>query len=379
VPTAIIALLVGLVVAGGLCLITAQARASTPRIPTGLLDLARQLEGDWPAKLAMLRASGVPLNAYDNIISRTDAGGLIPEEVSKQMLTNLQERAEGSAARKLFRSVPVGRAQVRFPVLSALPVAYWVTGDTGLKQTSEVNWANKFLNIEELAVIIPIPENVLDDTDTPIWDQVQPLCEEAAARLIDGTVFFGTNAPASFPTNVVAAAIAAGNTTTRGTNNAANGGIVGDHSAMLATLEADGYDATGGLANRTVRGFVRQARNSQGDRYGEIMVDQTAVEIDGVRYTHPMRGLWPTASGSAELIALDGAEFVIGIRQDISWKLLDQAVIQDNTGAIVYNLAQQDMVAMRMTMRAGWQVSNAINYDQAVEANRYPAAVLVKP
>jgi hypothetical protein len=36
------------------------------------------------------------------------------------------------------------------------------------------------------------------------------------------------------------------------------------------------------------------------------------------------------------------------------------------------------MVAMRMTMRVGWQVSNAINYDQAVEASRYPAATLLK-
>jgi HK97 family phage major capsid protein len=378
VPTAILAILaVGLLAVAAT--IAHSRRRRAPRLPAGLLDLARSLETTWDTQLAGLRASGVPLNAYDNIVSRTDASGLIPEEVSKAMLTNLSERAEGSAARKLFRSVPVGRAQVRFPVLSALPVAYWVTGDTGLKQTTEVNWANKFLNIEELAVIIPIPENVLDDTDTPIWDQVQPLCEEAAARLIDGTVFFGTNAPASFPTNVVAAASAAGNSATRGVNAATAGGIVGDHSAVLAALEADGYDATGGLANRTVRGFVRQARNSQGDRFGEIAVDQDGVEIDGVRYTHPMRGLWPTATGSAELIALDGQEFVMGIRQDISWKLLDQAVIQDNTGAIVYNLAQQDMVAMRMTMRAGWQVSNAINYDQAVEASRYPASVLLKP
>jgi hypothetical protein len=353
VPTAILAILaVGLLAVAAT--IAHSRRRRAPRLPAGLLDLARSLETTWDTQLAGLRASGVPLNAFDNIVSRTDASGLIPEEVSKAMLTNLSERAEGSAARKLFRSVPVGRAQVRFPVLSALPVAYWVTGDTGLKQTTEVNWANKFLNIEELAVIIPIPENVLDDTDTPIWDQVQPLCEEAAARLIDGTVFFGTNA-------------------------ATAGGIVGDHSAVLAALEADGYDATGGLANRTVRGFVRQARNSQGDRFGEIAVDQDGVEIDGVRYTHPMRGLWPSATGSAELIALDGQEFVMGIRQDISWKLLDQAVIQDNTGAIVYNLAQQDMVAMRMTMRAGWQVSNAINYDQAVEASRYPASVLLKP
>jgi HK97 family phage major capsid protein len=350
--------------------------AGAPRITTGLLDLARGLEATWPAHLARLTASGVPLNAYNNVISRTDAGALIPEEVSNTMLTNLQERAQGSATLKLFRRVPVGRAQVRFPVLSALPVAYWVTGDTGLKQTTEVNWANKYLNIEELAVIVPIPENVLDDADTPIWEQVQPLCEEAAARTIDAAVWFGTNAPASFPTNVVAAAIAAGNTATIGTSTAAQGGIVGDHSTMVGTLEADGYDATGGIANRTIRGTARQARNSQGDRFGEIMVDKTGVEIDGVRYEHPMRGLWPTGSGSAAAVALDSQEFVVGVRKDISWKLLDQAAIFDNNGDLIYNLPQQDMVAMRMTMRAGWQVSNAINYDQATEASRYPAAVL---
>jgi HK97 family phage major capsid protein len=61
--------------------------------------------------------------------------------------------------------VPVGRAQVRFPVLSALPVAYWVNGDTGLKQTTEVNWTNKYLNIEEIAAIVPVPDNVVADAE----------------------------------------------------------------------------------------------------------------------------------------------------------------------------------------------------------------------
>jgi hypothetical protein len=77
-----------------------------------------------------------------------------------------------------------------------------------------------------------------------------------------------------------------------------------------------------------------------------------------------MRGLWPTGAGAAQAIAFDPSEFVVGVRQDVTWKLLDQAVIQDNTGAIVYNLAQQDMVALRLTMRVGWQVANTINYDQ---------------
>ena len=90
-----------------------------------------------------------------------------------------------------------------------------------------------------------------------------------------------------------------------------------------------------------------------------------------------MRGLWPTAAGGTSVEAFVGefeSQFAIGIRKDITVKFLDQAVIQDNTGAIIYNLPQQDMVAMRFTLRVGWQVANQIRFDQPVTANRYPAA-----
>src|SRR5688500_9630786 len=116
-------------------------------------------------------------------------------------------REETSAALRMFRNIPVAQAQTRFPVLSALPVAYWVTGDTGLKQTSEMAWTNKYLNVEELAVIVPIPENVLDDTSFDVWGEVRPEIEVAMGRAFDAAVFFGTNAPATFPTNVSAAAL----------------------------------------------------------------------------------------------------------------------------------------------------------------------------
>lgn len=310
---------------------------------------------------------------YDNLISRTDAGALMPEEVSEAFLGGLES---ASAVLQGFTRLPVGRKQVRLPVLSALPVAYWVTGDTGLKQTTEVNWDNKYLNIEEIALIVPIPDSVLDDADVPIWDQVRPLAEQAAGRLLDATVYFGTNAPGTFPTAIVTAAAAAGNTIAIGTNAAAAGGLAGDHSDMLATIEADGYSPSRGVANVDIRGAARQARNTLGDRYSEITISATSVEIDGVVYEFPMRGLWPTGGGRVRAIAFDDSEFVVGVRQDITWKLLDQAVIQDNTGAIIYNLAQQDMVALRMVMRVGWQVANTINYDQPTEASRYPAAVL---
>lgn len=306
---------------------------------------------------------------YDNLISRTDAQALMPEEVSTAFLKGLQNE---SGALQAFTRVPVGRKQVRFPVLSALPVAYFVSGDTGLKQTSEVNWADKFLNIEEIAVIVPIPESVLEDADMPIWDQVRPLAEQAAARTLDAAVFFGTNAPGTWPTNVVAAAIAAGNVVNVGTNAAAAGGIAGDISDLLGELEEDGYFGTDAIANTNIRGALRQARSTAGEQLAEVS-QNGAYDLD---ISYPMRGLWPTGAGAARLIALDEAEFVLGVRQDVTFKILDQAVIQDNTGAIIYNLAQQDMVALRMVMRVGWQVANTINYDQPTEASRYPAAVL---
>jgi hypothetical protein len=92
-----------------------------------------------------------------------------------------------------------------------------------------------------------------------------------------------------------------------------------------------------------------------------------------------MRGMFAGTSGSPELFALDGSQFVLGVRKDITLKVLTEAVIQDNTGAIIYNLAQQDMTALRLTFRVGWQVANLVNYDQPVEASRYPAAVLQIP
>jgi HK97 family phage major capsid protein len=232
-------------------------------IPSGLLGLARELEATWPDEARRARESGVPLNAYDNLIARGDASALMPEEVSNAFLKGLAERVRRPHP---VPRVPVGRAQVRFPVLSALPVAYWVTGDTGLKQTTEVDWSNKFLNIEEIATIVPIPENVLDDAGFPIWDQVRPLCEQAAGRLLDATVFFGTSAPASFPTNVVTAAVAAGNTVNRTTNNAAAGGFAQDVEDVLGLVEADGFDPRAGVAVRTFRSNARKARNTLGDR-----------------------------------------------------------------------------------------------------------------
>ena len=311
---------------------------------------------------------------YDNIISRADVAALIPEQVSNELLTNLTYQ---SAALGLSRRTTISTSQTRMPVLAALPTAYFVNGDTGLKQTTEAAWANKFLNVEEIAAIVPIPENVLDDSAFDIWGNVRPLLEQAAGRALDAAVFFGVNKPASWPDDIATSAAAAGNTVDRGTNLAATGGLAGDISDTMATVEADGFSVTGVVTQRSYMGRFRQVRSTQGERLLDVDLNKQMVE--GAPYRISMDGLWPTGSNSAELFAGDFSDSIVGVRKDFTYKRLTEAVIQDNTGAIVYNLAQQDMVAIRLTFRVAWQVANEINYQQQTEASRYPFAVLVTP
>jgi HK97 family phage major capsid protein len=315
--------------------------------------------------------------AYTNLTSRTDAQALIREQTADIMLPALENE---SAALALFGRVPMPTNQTRFPVLSVLQVAYFVSGDTGLKQTTEVNWANVYINVEEIAVIVPVPMSVLDDVSFDIWGQARPLVEQAIARTLDQAIFLGVNKPSSWPSDIVTAAIAAGNYVTRTTATQATGGLAQDFSALFATVEADGYDVNGVVASRTYRGFLRGVRATTGEQLSEVANQVGRDSIYGVDVIYPLRGQWPAVTtGAASAIAGDFSRGVIGVRQDITWRLLDQAVIQDNTGAIVYNLAQQDMVAMRVVFRVGFQVANPINYDQATEASRYPFAVMREP
>jgi HK97 family phage major capsid protein len=315
--------------------------------------------------------------AYNNIVAREDVP--VREETIDVIRDGLESQ---SAALSLFREIRVGKKQQRFPVLAALPIAYWVNGDTGLKQTTEMSWANKYVNIEEIAVIVPIPQNVLDDSDFDIWAEARPKVQEAVGRTLDAAVFFGVNAPGSFPTNVRAAAIAAGNGITYDAADypAAEGGFFGAMDDLLGLVEDDGFTVRGYAMDRKAKSRFRKARNTDGDRSDRDRVNPDFTSLDGDPIVYTMDGMWPqAATGVKGVLGFAGdfaQQFVLGLRKDVTYEVFREGVIQDNTGAIVYNLLQQDMVALRVTFRAGWQVANSITYANTTEASRYPAAVL---
>lgn len=319
--------------------------------------------------------------AYNNIISRTDSAALIPEDASREIIAAIpQASAVMGLARRLQN---MSTAQRRMPVMSALATAYFVSGDTGLKQTSEINWENKYIDAEELAVIVPIPEAVLDDASFDIWGEVRPALVEAFGVAVDQAVLYGTNIPASWTTNlgaagIVAGALAASQNVSLAAYTDMYEAILGETAAgvtgLFGLIEEDGYMVTGSIAHLTMKRKLRNVRGSDGSLiFSTNMQQPGAYLLDGAPILFPTNG---AISATQLLIAGQWNQLVYAMRQDITYKVLDQAVIQDGAGNIVYNLAQQDMVALRAVMRLGFALPNPINRVQQTEASRFPFAYM---
>jgi HK97 family phage major capsid protein len=303
----------------------------------------------------------------DQIIARSDASALIPEEVTAEIFQGVTTQSAVLAVSRRLQNM--SRKQLRMPVLDSLPMAYFVDGEApsgGLKRTTKMAWANKFINAEEIAVIVPIPEAVLDDADYDLWAEARPKLEEAFAAVIDAAILFGTGAPASWPEGVVPDAIAAGNTVAFGTGGDLYDDILGE-SGVFSLVEEDGYMVTGALAHPRMKGRLRGLRESgtgqpifmRAQPDGQNLQNATRYELDGATLFFVNNGTFD--ENEALMVAGDWSQLVYSVRQDITYKVLDQAVISNAQGEIILNLAQQDAVALRAVMRIGWQLPNPVN------------------
>lgn len=310
---------------------------------------------------------------YNSVTGVSQMGGMIPVEYAREIFN---ATIEESAVMALARRLPDMPTSTRvMPVQNALATAYFVTGATGLKQTSGVSWEGKTLTAEELAVIVPMPESALDDNQYPVWDMIYPEVRRAFGLAIDAAVLFGTNAPSSWPTALVTAAASASHAVTLGTGADVLADFL-DVSGVFGLVEADGYGVTGTIADISLKSRLRGLRTSDGGLiYMTSPQGMTRYELDGMPLTFPLNG--SMAVGTMHAIAGDWSQLVYAVRQDISFKMFTEGVIQDQSGGITYNLMQQDMVALRVVFRLGFQIANPIQPVEQTAANRYPFATLI--
>ena len=305
------------------------------------------------------------------LIDRTGAESLIPTQESNEIIQGVvTQSAVLSRGRKLANMTA---KQYRMPVLDMLPTAYFVNGDTGQKQTTKMAWDKKMITAEEIAVIVPIPEAVLDDSDYDIWGEVKPRIVEAFGKVIDGAVLFGTNKPATWREGIVPTATAAGSVVTLAGDDLYDK-IMGE-DGVIAKVEGSGYFVNGHMADISMRAKLRGLKDNTGQPiFKSDLQGSTSYSLDGSPMNFPNNGAFDKAQ--ALMISGDFAQMVYAIRQDITFKLFTEGIVQDTDGSIVYNLMQNDMVALRAVMRLGWEIPNPINQIKKDKAARCPFAIL---
>lgn len=293
---------------------------------------------------------------------------LVPEQISRQVI---QEVPGQSVMLQRARRAAMTTKTMKQPVLSALPDAYWVNSDSGLKQTTAAEWQHLVMTAEELAAIVVIPDAFFDDAAIPLWDNIRPLLTEAIGKKVDEATLFGLDKPTSWPTAVVPGAVAAGNVT----NHGASPDIGSDVAALAGAVAEDGFSVNGFASRPGFNWALIGTRTAEGvPIYQPDLQGNPGGNLYGYPLNEVTTGAWQ--SDTAELLAADWSKFIVGVRQDITFKMFDQGVVSDDQGNVVVNLMQQDSQAMRVVFRVGFQVANPLTRLNVDESTRYPAGVL---
>ena len=307
--------------------------------------------------------------AVPSNIARTDASTLIPEEYSNQLLEVVTAQ---SVALSIFPTIPLGTKVTNYPLLGTLPTAGFVTETvddaTGVKPKSKVTWKNKQITAEEIAVIVPVHENVLEDSTADLWGQITPAIGQAFGQVIDGAIFYGTNKPSSWRSGLVTTANAAGNVSQHTGSTTVGSDLIDKFNALYGLVEKDGNSVTHLVAGPRMKQRLRGLRATSGELIYSDLRGGATGELFGANVAYMNNGIF--ADSVAMAVAVDASKVRIGIRSDMSYKVLDQATLGSGNDAI--NLAERDMVALRVKMRLGWEIA-----DNATALSTSPTSVAI--
>lgn len=301
---------------------------------------------------------------FDQIIGRADVNdAMMPDEVVKEII---QTTPEDSVVLTRARKARMSKKKAKQPVLATLPDAYWVNGDTGMKQTTKAEWSGINITAEELAVIVPIPDALVDDSDVPLWDEVRPLLKEAIGKKVDQAALFGVDKPESWPQGIIPAAIAAGNVA----QLAADKNLADAFAEVAEKASTRGASVNAFATRPGLNWKLRGLKDENGQYLFGAPTQGGNASLFGYTLDEVRNGAWNPAV--AEGVTLDWSKFVVGIRQDITYDIFKEGVISDADGKVILNLMQQDTKALRVVFRVGFQVAQPLTRLGTV----YPAGVV---
>lgn len=310
------------------------------------------------------------------------ASGLIPVQYVNDII---QESVKSSVSMRAFRTMRMPAAVSNLPVLSVLPTVSWVgelptETPSSRKPATKADWTNVVLTARELAAIVVIPEATLADATVDLWAEIRPLLGQAIGKAVDNAVLFGgtsgATVPTGWPNGLLAQAVAASQSIDLSTVIAASGDFYDAAAQVFEKVEEDGYPVTVVLGGPLLKSKLRRERVT--DTKGQPMYvtrPGSLTDLWGVDIEYVDNGAWQASD--ALFIAGDRSKVIVGIRQDITFKFLDQASIDvssDPGTPNVINLAQNDMVALRVVFRVAYATANPVT---PLSATPFPFGALV--
>jgi HK97 family phage major capsid protein len=286
-----------------------------------------------------------------------DGGYLVPTELQVEVL-RLANEGYG-VARRDMRYLPFsGAANKRIiPKLGSSVNVFWT--DEGAKKTgTTATFGVVTQTLKKLAAIVPLTEELFQDSVIDITSLVAELFLEAVVIEEDtqffngdGTVWLGILNTPTVPTIV-----------TTYNNFAA---LTADDLLDLqykvkvsARRKAKYYVAS------SIMGVIRKIKDLNGNYIFSAATSNGPATIFGkeVIELEAFPGMeLPTANQKNKgfvLFADLKLGAIYGDKQSLRVKMLDQATITDADGTTVINLAEQDMIAMRVVQRCGFVITN---------------------
>ena len=280
-----------------------------------------------------------------------ELNGSVPEELSTDIVKDV---ARGSSVLRLARSVEMKSEKKKVPVMTDGVGAYWV-GEGKRIKTSKATWIYPELVAKKLAVIIPTTKEKLKDSVFDVFSELKESIAEAFYTAIDAACLFGMDSP--FETNIIKSATDSGNVIVRGSNANPDLKIIGldlDVSDVMALVEEGGSDVNGFTAHYGIKNDLRKLRDANGNALFVPGTDQNEFYSNPIDFSR--NNAWDREK--ADIIAGDFDKALVGIRDGIEYEILKEATLQgslDEDGEPI-SLAEQDLIAIKATMRLGFLV-----------------------
>lgn len=323
---------------------------------------------------------------YTNKLSRSAANEL-PTEVLNEVI---QAVTEQSAILQLAQRRPMPSHTVSMPALATFPDAYWLNGasraaeDYGTKETTTMTWDSILLNAAEIAVMVPLSDNQVQDQLFNVLGELKPRIAESIGKAIDNAALWGDGKPTLWSgaagSGIYDLAVGAGNvvnsaTSVDGDTTPDLGQQFGEAARLLAL---DGFDSTGFVVQPGLKWRLRNLRDSVGQPIynGEGGFAGTQPQtLFGEPMVDVRNGAWD--SNRAIGLLGDWRWAMVGIRQDLTFSVHRDGVIHDPaTGLVTYNAVEQDGFILRACMRVAFATANPRTRLNTNDSTRSPFAVV---